>query len=397
MTASSPLRVCFMIDRLQVGGTEIQLLSLIRHLNRDLIEPSLCLLDGYDAVSEALLPDDCHVLRLGVCSFWRPRAWRKALELAAFLRKEKIDILQLHFPDSTYLGVAAGVLAGVPRIVRTRRGLKYWFTLSHRTCGRLLDGVYNLLYVDAIIANSDACRRAVIEQECFPPKQIEIIHNGIDLERFGSTTLRSQQSLQRVGVVARLDPLKNLHLFVRAAKIICDARPGVQFAIAGEGPVRPALETTIQQLGLCEQVALLGDVQDVPAFLAGLDVAVSSSDSEGSPNAVIEYMAAGKAIVATSTGGTIELIRHEREGLLVSPGDAPGLARAIVRLLDDHSLAEALGCAAQEEVRRYSFPRTARRYERFYQQLVRTLPASRRRRLRTAHTKVPAGLPQCVE
>lgn len=314
------------------------------------------------------------------------------LELAGFLRREQIDLLQVHFPDSTYLGVAAGFLASVPCIVRTRRGIQYWFTLSHRTWGRLLDGIYNRLCVDAIIANSEACRRAVVEQELFPPKQIEVLLNGVDLERFESVTTRPCKGSRRVGVVARLDPLKNLHGFIRAAKIVCEARDDVTFHIAGEGPMRPELEELIRQLGLKERVYLLGEVSDVASFLAELDVAVSSSDSEGLPNAVIEYMAAGRAIVATAVGGTLELLRHESEGLLVQPGDASGLADAVMRLLKDRALASQLGATARSESQRYGFVATAKRYEQFYTRLVRDSAVfQRRQRLRMLGTAVTAG------
>src|SRR5262245_54454941 len=94
------IRVCFLIDRLAAAGTESQLLALIRHLDRSRVQPYLCLLDGDDPTSRALEPQDCPVLRLGVRRLARlrtiPRAWR----LARFLRRERIDVLQVYFPDS---------------------------------------------------------------------------------------------------------------------------------------------------------------------------------------------------------------------------------------------------------------------------------------------------------
>ena len=115
-----PIRVCFLIDFLGTGGTEWQLLALIRHLDRTQVQPFLALLDGETAKSRALEPADCPVLRLGVRSLCRPGTGRAAIRFARFLRRERIDVLQVYFADSSYFGIPVARLAGVPRVVRTR-------------------------------------------------------------------------------------------------------------------------------------------------------------------------------------------------------------------------------------------------------------------------------------
>src|SRR5262249_32440543 len=123
-----PLRVCFLIDRLSTAGTEAQLLSLIRHLDRQRVEPFLCLLEGDDEESLALQPESCPVLRLGVRSLHHPSTFTKALRFASFLRRQGIDVMQVYFRDSTNFGVTVARLAGVPQVVRTRFNLGYWMT-----------------------------------------------------------------------------------------------------------------------------------------------------------------------------------------------------------------------------------------------------------------------------
>src|SRR5436309_10204585 len=118
-----PVRVCFLIDELATAGTETQLLALVRRLDRRRVRPHLCLLRGDGAASRALEPDDCRVLRLGVRSLRSPAALAGAWRLARFLRRERIDVLQVYFPDSTYFGVPVGRLAGVPAVVRTRNNV----------------------------------------------------------------------------------------------------------------------------------------------------------------------------------------------------------------------------------------------------------------------------------
>jgi glycosyltransferase involved in cell wall biosynthesis len=357
-----------MIDELRTGGTETQLVALIRHLDRARVEPCLCLLRGEDDQSRALEPDDCPVLRLGVRSFRRaaslPAFWR----LVRFLRRERIDVFQAYFPDSTYFGVPAAWLAGVPRILRTRNNLGYWMTPWHRRLGRLCD-----VLCDGLVANCDACRDAVVADEGLSPGRVAVLENGVDLSRFPDS--RAPARTRRVGVTANLRAVKGLDVFVRAAAEVSAAHPGATFHVAGEGPLRPELERLAKEVGLGERLSLRGSVADVPDFLAGLEVAVLPSLTEGMSNALLEYMAAGRAIVATAVGGNVRLIEDGVSGLLAPPGDAGRLAAAVGRLLSDPALAARLGAAARRRVEeRYSRPAMVRRFETFYQSLAAAVP-----------------------
>ncbi len=128
-----PVRVCFMIDRLAAAGTETQLLALIRCLDRSNVQPFLCLLDGEDEQSKALELNDCTILRLGIRRLFRLLTVSKAWELSRFLKRERIDITQPYFPDSTYVGVLAD-LAG-----RAREHVlgRFTFTAQAKLYGKL--------------------------------------------------------------------------------------------------------------------------------------------------------------------------------------------------------------------------------------------------------------------
>lgn len=363
---SRPVRVCYMIDRLLVGGTESQLLALIRRLDRSRVRPSLCLLDGEDPVSRALEPADCPVLRLGVRTLLRPRTLGRALDLAAFLRRQRADVLQVYFHDSTYLGVLAGRLAGVPHVVRTRNNLGHWLTPTHRRLGRL----YNRL-ATLTVANCEAARQALLRDEGPRPESVVVLENGVDLERFLAIPPLAAAAPRRVGAVANLRPVKGLDVLVRAASAVTAAHPEATFAVAGEGECRPALERQVAEAGLAGRFALPGAVRDIPAFLAGLDVAVLSSRAEGMSNAVLEYMAAGRAIVATAVGANPRLIEDGVHGLLVPPDDPGRLAAAVIGLLRDPARAARLGAAARRRAREcYGREAMVRRFERFYLELV---------------------------
>jgi glycosyltransferase involved in cell wall biosynthesis len=363
----TPVRVCFLIDDLARAGTESQLLALIRHLDRTRVLPFLCLLKGEGELSRSLEPDDCPVLRLGVRSLRSPATLPRALRLARFLRRHRIDVLQTYFADSTYLGVLVARLAGVRRVVRTRNNLGYWMTRTDRWLGRLCTRL-----ADATIANCEACRQAVIRDEAAAPASVVVLPNGVDFARFCEIPSPDAQTGPRcVGAVANLRPVKAIGDLIRAAADV----PDVTFRVAGEGESRPELERQVKELGLEGRFFLCGAVTDTPGFLAGLDVAVLCSRSEGMSNALLEYMAAGRPIVATAVGANGELVRDGVSGLLVPPGEPALLARAIRRLVTDPDLAKRLGTAAREKAaRQHSLESRARRFEEFYRGLVQTKP-----------------------
>ncbi len=365
----TPIRVCFMIDKLSTAGTETQLLALIHHLDRARVSPYLCLLGGESESSRALEPSDCPVFRLGVHSFKTPGWLLKAWLLRAFLRRNRIDVLQVYFPQSSFLGVTVGSLSGVSHIIRTRNNLGYSLTWFHRVLGRLCNPL-----TDGTVANCEACRQAVVHDEGLSPQKTFVLENGVNLERFPESLIErppSRKQKRMVGVVGNLRPVKNLDLFIRAAAKVHATHPDVTFHIAGEGELRSSLEQLASGLGIADKVFMPGTVSDIPSFLSDLDVAVLCSKSEGMSNAVLEYMAAGKPIVATEVGGNAQLIENVKNGLLIPPGDDSKLADAIDALLSDETEANRMGKAARRKVKdHHSREAMVRRFEDFYLDLM---------------------------
>jgi L-malate glycosyltransferase len=368
-TRGFPVRVCFVIDNLGLAGTESQLLALINSImHGGKVEPYLCVLDGASESSQSLEPKQCPVLRLGVWSLHHLSTLAKAWRFARFLRQNHIDVVHCFFPDSTRFAVPVARLAGVRRIVASRRNLGYWMSPWDRRLARLYRR-----WIDATVANCEACRRAVIEQEGVAPESVVVIPNGIDLGRFARIPAYAPSvngSPRRVGMVANLRPVKAPDVFVRAAAIVAQSHPDVVFQIAGDGDTDSARRLA-RECGVEGRLELLGRVEDVPSFLAGLDVAVLSSHSEGQSNSVLEYMAAGRPIVATAVGGNAELIADHVHGLLVPPGQPQLLAESITRLLSDTKLAEDLAVAGRRVAHeQYSIEAAVRCYEDFYQRFV---------------------------
>ena len=226
--------------------------------------------------------------------------------------------------------------------------------------------------LDLTVVNCEACRQALLNDNYPRRPPTALVENGVDFSRFERIPdARSRDSPRRVGMVANLRAVKAPTLLVEAAALLAQAHPNVAYEVAGEGELKSELEGLISKRGLAGRFRLLGRVIDIPEFLSTLDVAVLCSQSEGMPNALLEYMAAGRAIVATAVGGSVELVDDGVCGLLVPPGNPQALAGAISRIFMDPELAARLGSAARQRVReRYDQRKRVRRFESLYGELL---------------------------
>jgi glycosyltransferase involved in cell wall biosynthesis len=173
-----------------------------------------------------------------------------------------------------------------------------------------------------------------------------------------------------IGTVCILRAEKALDVLVRAAALLARDLPRLRVLIVGDGEERGRIETMVHQLGLEDHVLLTGLRSDVPDVLAALDVAVLSSDYEGIPLSMLEFMDAGKPIVATRVGGIPEVIQDGVHGVLVPPRDEAALAAAIGGLLGDTDAAREMGARAQDRCRReFSLDRIVERLQQLYERL----------------------------
>ncbi|HEY2909911.1 MAG TPA: glycosyltransferase [Gemmataceae bacterium] len=364
---AAPVRVCFMIDRLNRAGTESQLLALIANLDRSRVEPTLVLLDGEDDLSRALEPSDCPVLRLGVRRLASFQSIRAVRQLRDFWKQTRPDVLQTYFLDSAYFGVPLARLSGIRRVLRVRNNLGYWLTRRHRTMNRLVRP-----FVNATLTNTAAGRESLIAEDGLRPEQVVVLENGVDTRRFNRFLLPDTTKKRvRVGCVANLRAVKNIDGLMRAAKLAIDRVPQLRFEVAGDGEERAALERLHAELELGDRFVLRGSVPDAAAFLRTVEIAVLPSHSEGMSNALLEYMSAGRAVIATDVGANAKLVQHEKSGLIVPTNDPSAIAEAIGRYLEKPLRAAAYGAAARTRVEaEYSRDAMTRRFEDYYERLA---------------------------
>jgi glycosyltransferase involved in cell wall biosynthesis len=266
------------------------------------------------------------------------------VRILRFLRRERIDLIVCNLNKDVRVAGLAGRIAGSVAVI-ARHGVqlcgKSW---KHRlTLTRLTDG---------ILTNTEAIRRAYTAYGWFGADFVRVIYNGIE-HKFDVSPLDFGREFPGKKVVlsaGRLAQQKGYPFLIEAAALLRD-QAELQFLVAGRGSEEGRLKAQVRRLGLESSFRFLGYLDDPDPALAGCDCFVLPSLFEGMPNAVMEAMALGKAVILTDVDGARELVENERSGLIVPPGDPAALAAAIRRVADDPELRSRLGREARVRVR----------------------------------------------
>ncbi|MCC6146935.1 MAG: glycosyltransferase family 4 protein [Anaerolineaceae bacterium] len=267
------------------------------------------------------------------------QAWRVLQSLSrlfVLMKKERFSSMLVFTHHSSLLALPLAWLAGIPVRVASHRGrilgLPCWQEHLHAW-------MINVGLSTALVAVSEQVRQQSVE-EGIRPEKIVVIPNGVDQPDIPSeraAAVREGLALQENGFLilsaGRLWAEKGHVHLVNAMPEILRAAPNAILALAGEGALRTELEAQARSLEIAEHVRFLGTRLDVLDWMAAADVFVLPSNSEGMPNALLEAMALGRAVVATRVGGVPEVVKDGQNGLLVPPQNPSALASAILHLL----------------------------------------------------------------
>jgi glycosyltransferase involved in cell wall biosynthesis len=286
-----------------------------------------------------------------------------------------VDVVHTRNAEAFFYGVLGAKLAGVRRVVHSEHGRVLPDTPRRMAAQRFL-----LRFVDAAFAVSAQLRRDLVTHLGISNGRFEVIYNGVDVARgVHADRASARRSLGAtgdelvVGAVGRLVPVKNYGLLVRAfARVAASTRRPVRLVLLGEGPERAALQAAAAASGIAARTALLGHRDDVADLLAGLDVFVLPSVSEGLSNTLLEAMAAGVPVVASDVGGNREIVEDGRTGLLFASGEEAGLVERLTALVEDPAIRERLASAGRERVvSEFSIGAMIRNYEALYERVAR--------------------------
>jgi glycosyltransferase involved in cell wall biosynthesis len=275
------------------------------------------------------------------------QAWRSARRL----RSRGVEVVHTHDVYCNIWGVLMGRLAGA-RVLASRR----WWKRTPRS-GLLTVNRMAYQFAHRVLANTPSVAEMLRREERLPAEKIVTITNFLEPAAFERRTAAALADARRafglpvdvplVGIVARLASVKDHATLLRAiARLPAAVR--LHAALVGDGPERQTLERLTTELGIKSRVHFLGELPSRPTAHELFDVSVLCSLSEASPNSVLEAMAVGRPVIASRVGGVADIITHEVNGLLVTPGDVDGFAAALTRLTSDGALQARLGAAGRE-------------------------------------------------
>jgi glycosyltransferase involved in cell wall biosynthesis len=352
------------------GGTEAQFVQLVAHLDRQRYSPAFAVFRPTDALRE-LEALRCPVHVLGILKLRQAGLPRQLLSLARFVRANEVRLVHIFLNDAALVAPFFCRLGGA-RVIVSRRDMGFWYT---RGMLPFLRG--SNVFVDRMIANSEAVKRNAHARERFPLARIDVIHNGFDPGRLDAPALPGLRerlgigpSAPVVGMVAHFHEWKRHGDLLQAFAIARQRHPQAHLVMVGSGSPAAGLREMAQSLGCGPAVHFLGTVGDPVPIVRHFSVGVLCSEHEGLSNAIIEYMACGKPTVCTSVGGNVELIEQDATGFFIEPGDVGALARHLTRLLDDPDASREVGNRARAAAARLTSRAMADAHMRQYDGLL---------------------------
>jgi glycosyltransferase involved in cell wall biosynthesis len=350
---------------LNPGGTERLVVELSERLH-DEMPTAVCCLD-----EEGAWAADLDARGIRVTALRRRPGFHPSLggALARVAREHRATVIHAHHYSSFVYASLARLWRPDLRLVFTEHGRLSDAPPSRKR--RLVNRVLAHAPHAVFTVSKDLKRHLVAEG--FSAAQIGVIYNGIDLA--GTQPASSRTSVRRslgvsddefvIGTVARLDPVKDLGTLIRATAALPDALRPI-LLVVGDGPERASLEAEAARSGRAERVRFLGHREDARTLLAGCDVYVNSSISEGISLTILEAMAAGLPVVATRVGGTPEVLA-DGSGVLVAPRESLSIAGALSGLASDIARRRGLGDLARQRAHaRFALDRMVREYAGAY-------------------------------
>jgi len=382
------LGVVLVIDDLEYGGAQRQVVELANNLNQERFEVNICSLSPYVPLAVGLeSPQRLHVVH-------KTRRWDAGavFRLARLLRNLQADVVHGYLFSAEVASRLAGRLAKVPVVIGSQRTGEPSLARRNQLVYRMTKG-----FTDLIIANSRSGAEAHRRLYAYRREQYRVVYNGVDHERFAPqdpAATRASLSIvpgeRVVGVFASFKPKKNHALFFEAARHVLRRIPSTRLLLVGDqlhdrtshtDLHKRQIRALVEKLGIGERCIFLGNRDDVANLYNACDLTVLPSLIEGAPNVLLESMACGVPVVATDVSDNADIVPNGRVGFVVPLGRPRVMAEKIALLLEDDHLRIRLGTRARRWVRtEFSTSRLAARTGEVY---MESLVGRRRKRDRT--------------
>lgn len=369
------MKILHIIDSGGLYGAETVLLHLMAEQVRMGLQPILASI-GAPGISEKPLEVETRQRGFAVIPF-RMRSgpnWAGALSILRYARQEQINVLHSHgYKGNILFGLLPKGIRGLP-LVSTLHG---WTSVSGLSRLRLYEWLetISLRFVDRVVLVNEAMRthpRLV----GLSSKKLTVVENGIQEKRESGVLQPAIREFCRrrytIGAIGRLSPEKGFDILLDTLADLLAADNDIQLVILGEGQQRSRLEEKVRKLQLEDRVLLPGFIAEAQNYLPLFNAFVISSLTEGLPMVLLEAMAAGTPIAATSVGGIPQALGEGQGGCLVKAGEVESLKQAMMSIMRDVQTAEKRAAWAARCVReKYSCHAMAEKYRNIYQALIK--------------------------
>jgi glycosyltransferase involved in cell wall biosynthesis len=378
---SEKIRVLHVITRLEPGGAQRNTLYTAGNLDREVFDVGLAWGPGdhLDRMAHEIgdlerVPIDDLVRQIAP-----GRDLRAVGDLRRAIRSFSPDIVHTHSSKAGIVGRFAAAVEGVPVIIHSIHG--YGFTPLQPLPVRGLFFAAEVLasrWTHHFIAVSRKNLDLGVELGLFARDEVSLIRSGIELGRFlrggDGAAVRDRLGLPAgvplVTQIGNFKPQKAPLDFVRVARRVLRSVPDARFVMVGEGRLRLETEELARELGVADSIVFCGWWDDIPGLLDATTVSVLTSRHEGLPRAVVESLAAGVPVVATSVDGTVEVVRHGINGWLAEAGDVDRLAEGVCRVLGDDELRGRMSSSAPNDLDDFDIDLMVHRQEELYRWLT---------------------------
>jgi glycosyltransferase involved in cell wall biosynthesis len=340
-------RLLFLVGQLRSGGLERQLYYLLQSMNRERYAPEVvvwnfCENDMYVRLIRAL----------DIPLHYFPSQFSGATKLRAFRRMIKQINPEVVHSYTFYTNFAAFWATRGTKSIAIG-GVRSDFAWAKREAGLLLGRLSARWPRKQIFNNSAAARSAPYSKGPFVPKEYFIVRNGLDLELFSSVPPAQNGQANILGV-GSLFPVKRWDRLVLVALALKQKRLDFRIRVVGDGPLKVSLKQQAQAVGVGDCLEFIGhaEADDIPRLISEATFLVHTADKEGCPNAVMEAMACGRAVVATEVGDVPQIVEDGTTGFVVRCGDDTMLMERIETLISNRDLCSAMGKAGRHKAER---------------------------------------------
>jgi sugar transferase (PEP-CTERM/EpsH1 system associated) len=375
-TTSSTLRILHILNRLEHGGTELVVLKLMGGLSEPNFQQRLAVIRGADPLFDSASLPGGGLLSAGDgdSGFQFP-----LFRLASIMRAYRPHIVHSRNWGAIE-AIPAARLAGVPVAIHSEHGYELEMLAGLPMRRRIFRrAAYTM--ADAVVAVTRELGDYHARMAWISPERIRVIYNGVDTQKFAPrpearSLLRKQFGLPPnrfiVGTVGRMVPIKDHPTLLRAVEILVQRGVDAHALLVGSGPELDRNKSLVSASPtLAGRVTFTGASEDVPDLLRTMDAFALPSISEGMSNTLLEAMATGLPVIATSVGGNTEVLEHERSGWLITPRDADASASYLALIASQESLRAQFGAAARKRVvERFSLERMLNDYGNLYRELA---------------------------